>query len=398
MAKKRSLILLFLTLLLGAGCRDPIFYKISREVKPREPRIKGVPTKFVIYNTNGDDYVYVAASSLYRYRNGSWDQQGWPKPPGWVFDLAASTDYLYALTDPEHPALWRWQTGMTEWEELGGYRGSPQSIYGEIDADGKPVSGGRVFAGVRQGTPSEEGSDYAVYYVNEAAAPGSALEPAALSTGRLTGAAFDGANHFFSTYGRGLYSWNGASGTFAVQLRNSANSSANPDHNLVGLIWTGAKVFAFGRRTDIYEVNAGGFTRKKDTASYYLSGATALWKLDTTATEGKILLGIRNGSNYGYEEIRLDLSTKDIIYNSAGEIELHRPSYHLPSSVTDGALFDTTLRPHPVNHIFQVPQSVDPLMILFASVQGTGSTTNDIDSGVWSYRNRDGKDQWNAEE
>jgi hypothetical protein len=37
-------------------------------------------------------------------------------------------------------------------------------------------------------------------------------------------------------------------------------------------------------------------------------------------------------------------------------------------------------------------------MVLFAAVQGTGSTTNDIDSGVWSYRERDGKWQWNAEE
>jgi hypothetical protein len=170
------------------------------------------------------------------------------------------------------------------------------------------------------------------------------------------------------------------------------------NRNLVGIIWTGAKVFAFGRWTDIYEVNAGGFTLKRNTASYYLTGAAAFWRLDNTATEGKILLGVRDGSNYGYEEVRFDFSTPDIIYNSAEMIDLYEPSNNLPSSVTDEALFETTLRPHPVNHIFQVPESVDPAMVLFAAVQGTGSTTNDIDSGVWSYRNRDGKDQWNAEE
>jgi hypothetical protein len=37
-------------------------------------------------------------------------------------------------------------------------------------------------------------------------------------------------------------------------------------------------------------------------------------------------------------------------------------------------------------------------MTVFAAVQGTGTKTNDIDSGVWSYRSRDGKPQWNAEQ
>jgi hypothetical protein len=399
MAKKQSLILLFLTLLLGAGCRDPIFYKISREVKPREPRIKGVPTKFVVYNADGDDYMYVAAASLHRYRDGGWDQGVWAKPPGTVFDLASSEDYLYALTNPERPAVWRWKAGMTEWEQLGGYSGSLQSIYGETDADGKPISKGKVFVGVRQGDPTEDGIDYAIYYVDEAASVDSALKPVPLplgeKTGRLTGAAYDGAHHFLSTFGRGLYSWDETSTVH--QLGNSANPK-DTNRNLVGIIWTGAKVFAFGRRTDIYEVGAGGFTIKRNTASYYLTDAAAIWKLDNTATKGKILLGVKDGSNYGYEEIEFDLSTQDIIPNSAGMIDLYKPSNNVPSSVTDEALFDTTLRPHPVNHIFQTPESVDPARVLFAAVQGTGSTTNDIDSGVWSYRNRDGKDQWNAEE
>jgi hypothetical protein len=388
MVKKQSLILLLLTLLLGAGCRDPIFYKISREVKPREPRIKGVPTKFVVHTTStSEDFMYVAAASLHRYRNGSWDWGTWAKPPGKVFDLAASGKYLYALTNPERPAVYRSNEDVTVWELLGGYSGSPQSIYGEIGADGKPVSGGKVFVGVRQGDPTSDGIDYAIYYADDT---DSTFQPLDMGgkTGLLTGAVLDGSNHFLSTNGRGVYSWNGAASTQAVPVEKI-------DPNLVGIIRTGdtsAKVFAFSRSGNIYEVTASGGTPRGG-ASSKLTGAVALWRPNPSMGEGKILLGIRDGSNYGYEEVGFYLSGGDLVSGAA-----HKPGTSAPSSVEDASLFDTTLRPHPVNHIFQVPSSVDPAMVLFAAVQGTGATTNDIDSGVWSYRRRDGTWQWNAEE
>jgi hypothetical protein len=405
MMKKRPLALLVLSLLslfLGAGCQDPIFYKISREVKPREPRIKGVPTKFVVY----DNFMYVAASSLHRYGpyrgTAGWDHGEWVNPLGRVFDLAATTEYLYALTNYNSPAIWRWKTGMAEWEQLGGYSGSIQSIYGETDAEGKPVKGGKVFAGILVKDPGENGIDYSIYYVDESAPPESALKglPLGENTGRLTGAAFDGASHFVSTFGRGVYSWNGTNDP-PVQLVNTADGE-DKNRNLMGIIRTGtdtAKVFAFGRDVDILEVSSAGFTVKRGSSSHYLTGAVALWKQPVNpGTEGKILLGIRDGSDYAYQEVRFDLAGGFLIANSSGEIDLYNPGASPPSTLTDTDLFDTTIRPHPVNHIFQVPPSVDPAMVLFAAVQGTGSTTNDIDSGVWSYRQRDGTWQWNAEE
>jgi hypothetical protein len=394
MAKKQPLILLFLTLLLGAACNDPIFYKISREVKPLEPRIKGVPTKFVVYQDKAKSdgfYMYVAAGSLHRYRNGGWDSGTWTRPPGKVFDLAATEGYLYALINPERPSVWRWDGSPTsEWEQLGGYSGSPQSIYGEIQPNGESVTtGGKVFVGARQGDPSEGGIDYLIYYVDEAPATSLefALKPLSLGgkTGRLTGAAYNGTTHFISTYGRGVDAWDELSGTI-TPLGGG---------NLMGIISTASgKVFAFGRRTEIYEVGSA-CNLIKGSSSYYSTSAVALWRPDDASTteDGKILLGIRDGSNYGYVELRVKLPS--------GELDspnLHKPGYNLPSTVIDSSLFDTTIRPHPVNHIFQVPSSVDPAMVLFAAVQGTGSTTNDIDSGVWSYRERDGKWQWNAEE
>jgi hypothetical protein len=393
--KKRLLALLFLPLLLGAGCRDPIFYKISREVEPREPRIKGVPTKFVVYN----DFMYVAAASLHRYGSYKgavgWDHGEWVAPEGRVIDLAATTDYLYALVNYNSPALWRWQEGMTEWEIVGGY-GDIQSISGETDAEGKPIAGGKVFADVRM-EDREDGIAYTIYYVDESLPPESALKPLPLGerTGRLTGAVFDGALHFISTFGRGVYSWDGLGKV--TQLMNTANP-IDRNRNLTGIVRTTSKVFAFGRDLDIIEVSAAGFTVKKGASSHYFTGALALWKPLANAGEGKILLGVRDGSNYGYQEVRLDFSGGDLILNQDGGVDLHKPGTSPPSTVTDEYLFDTTIRPHPVNYIFQVPPSVDPAMVIFAAVQGTGSTTNNIDSGVWSYRNRDGTWQWNAEE
>jgi hypothetical protein len=400
--KKRLLVLLLLPLIFGAGCRDPIFFQISKDVKPLEPRIKGVPTKFVVYR----DFMYVAGSSLHRYGMDKgapgWDHGEWLAPTERVIDLAATTEYLYALTGYTSTAIQRWKPGMTEWERLGGHSGSLQDIYGEIDAEGKPIAGGKVFVGTLSGTPSENGIDYSIFYVDEGAPPEAALKPLPLggTTGQLTGAAFDGASHFISTLGRGVYSWDGANLT---QLGNTANS-ADKNRNLVGIIRTGSvasKVFAFGRDVDILEVSSAGFTVKKGPTDYYLTGASALWRMpgDNPGPEGNILLGLKDGTNYGYQEVKFDLSTGDLILNSSGGVDMHKPGGgNSPSSVADGSLFDTTLRPHPVNSLFQVPSSVDPAMVLFAAVQGTGTTANDINSGVWSYRERDGKWQWNAEE
>ncbi|MDR0450155.1 MAG: hypothetical protein LBH26_02705 [Treponema sp.] len=400
--KKGPLILLFLTLLFGASCKDPIFYDISREVKPREPRIKGVPTKFAVY----DDFMYVAAASLHRYGlyrgAAGWDHGEWTAPLGRVTDLAATSGYLYALVDYNSPSVWRWKTGMTEWERLGGYDGSPQSIYGETDAEGKPVKDGKVFVGTRTKGPEEEGIDYLIYYADEGASPESVFKPLPLggNTGHLSGAAFDGAWHFISTRGRGVYAWDGVNAP--VQLANRDNPD-DKNRNLAGLIRTGtgaAKVFAFGRNTEILELSPTGFTEKKGASSYYLTGALALWRDPVNpGTEGKILLGIKDGSNYAYQEVRFYLSEGDLVLNNSGGIDIFPPGDNPPSSLKpDSAPFDTTIRPHPVNSILQVPPSVDPAMVIFAAVQGTGSTTNDIDSGVWSYRSRDGTWQWNAEE
>ncbi|MDR1636892.1 MAG: hypothetical protein LBR93_06100 [Treponema sp.] len=404
MVKKQPLILLFFTLLLGASCRDPIFYKISREVKPLEPRIKGVPTKFVVYDDGDGYYMYVAAASLHRYKNGGWDNwpSGWVAPPGKVFDLAATTDYLYALVNPERPEVYRWDGDSgSEWEPVEGYSGSPQSIYGEIDADGIPLLGGKVFLGARQGDPSEKGIDYSIFYADDKTSDFTWLNTGG-NTGFLTGAALAGAGgtHFISTSGSGAYSWDESAGTTATRVEDISP-------NLEGIIWAGGtKVFAFSRGADIYEITtstAPSSGTHKGGASYHFTGAVALWKEPlskppATPTKGKILLGIRDSGNYGYVEVPFDLSSGDLDYNTAGGVDLHKPGNAPPSTVTDSSLFDTTLRPHPVNSIFQAPYSVDPNMVVFAAVQGTGSTTNDIDSGVWSYRERDGIWQWNAEE
>jgi hypothetical protein len=401
MMKRRSFAILLLPLLLSACTQDAIFHIISLEVKPLEPRIKGVPTKFVVYK----DVMYVASTSLHNYKNGAWDKEERIRPPDRVFDLAATTNYLYALVDYDSPALWRWKAGMTEWEQLGGNTGKLQMIYGETDAEGKPISGGKVFAGARTGV-TEDGIDYELFYVDEAESDlTKGLKPLNIGgkVGRLTGAAFDGSDHFLATYGRGVYFWDGVPNSLIQQLANTDTTDTNPkNRNLMGIIrindHSPSTIVAFDRGGWIYEVSSAGFTPKNGTSSRFtLTGAAALWRDSDSATEGKLLLGIDNGSSsYGYREVKID--TGNFVYNDNGGLDLHAPGESAPSSVHDSDLFSTTLRPHPVNHLFQVPYSVDPNMVLFAAVQGTGTTTNDIDSGVWSYRSRDGKWQWNAED
>jgi hypothetical protein len=71
-----------------------------------------------------------------------------------------------------------------------------------------------------------------------------------------------------------------------------------------------------------------------------------------------------------------------------------------PSSVNIGESdrYGETIGSHPVNYLFQVPDYIDPDMVLFAAIQGTGTASDGTDGGVWSYRDREDGWQWNAEE
>ncbi|MDR3174031.1 MAG: hypothetical protein LBU19_07265, partial [Treponema sp.] len=207
---------LAVTVFLASCTQDPIFAMISREVKPREPRIKGVPSKMAVLpeispgtsipasSTRSYPALYVGSTSLHRYASdgspdgvGVWDEKPILQPPGGgIVDLAATKKFLYALTNADSPALYRWDGDTdTRWENIplndvnfSNFR--LQAIYGEIDGKGGVSDCLFVGAG-RINVSANDTKDYAVFYINDTSGSGklALLKP---DTALLTGAVQDG--------------------------------------------------------------------------------------------------------------------------------------------------------------------------------------------------------------
>jgi hypothetical protein len=369
-----------MVLLLFACGQDPIFDMISREVEPREPRVKGVPTKMVIfkYETSPDKYgMYVADSSLHRYAKNSggeavWDEGNIP-PLGKIFDLAATNNGLYALTDPDSPKLYR--LNGNSWTEVDfdnqGYSRF-QTIYGECGSDGKPVTDD-LYVGA-----SNSGGAYAVFHTS-----GGNVTLLKSGVGLLSGAASDGTNHYFATDGGGVYS-SGASWSLVSGTEGAIKGMILlPDTSVIAIRGNG----------DILTLTSGSAAAKSTSDVQNLRGAAAVWE----GTSNKLLLIAvqipisTSNSTYGYRE--LVLSSNPL----PGEIKWKEPGT-APSTADDNKRYRDTIEPKPVNSLLQVPEEVDSNRTLFASVQGRGVSQNNTDGGLWSLRKRDGILQWNAEE
>jgi hypothetical protein len=373
---------------------------IAREVKPREPRIKGVPTKMAIFDYNPGEYaLYVGGSSLFNYRQGEWDGVKIPQPPGKVVDLAATNACLYVLVNADSPELYRLKRGMGEWTRISlAHTDFPrlQAVYGICDSEGKPNSD-YLFVGAGRRNPSgNDANDYGVFYIDD---NGGSLNPLHMDTGLLTGAAFDGGLYYFSTKGDGIYLTGGLlpSGSTASCRQITGKINAR------GMSRVGNMVLAFSYGGDILKVDGSGTIKlNAGSAGPYLRGSSAVWKNsggeDTLLLVAVIAQDSSLGPTYGYREITI--KTGPLATSTPGEMPLREPGNGTtvyPSTMDDNNRFKDTIESKPVNSIFQTPADVDPGMPLFASVQGTGTSQDDTDGGLWSYRVRDGIWQWNAE-
>ncbi|MCL2243657.1 MAG: hypothetical protein FWC03_04225 [Treponema sp.] len=121
---KNYLFIIAVICILGS-CNDPVYFAISQEVEPIDPKIGGAPTNFIIY----DNAMYVASRSrLWKYSGDkTWEiETGYE--PGWHFLQLAKTDnYLYALIYEEQESsttlkLKRFKS-ISGWEEVGGIIG-----------------------------------------------------------------------------------------------------------------------------------------------------------------------------------------------------------------------------------------------------------------------------------
>jgi hypothetical protein len=383
--------------LLLSCTQDPIFAMISREVEPREPRIKGVPSRMVVFDYSAGSYsLFVGASSLHRYKSGTW-YQDLPSPPGAVIDLAATQKYLYALVNADSPQLYRLGKGARSWAYIPFSEtvySRLDAIYGETDSEGKPLSN-YLFVGSRGGTNETNTGNYAISYINDTN-DSKTFNQIAGGSSFLTGAVYDDTSgsehHYISTNGGGIYEGAG-------QTPASFSKITGPNDAVSAMIRIGSspfKIIALCHNGDVLSVTAAGAV-KLGNGGYNFTGPLAVWK-QPDLTDRLLLAAVKTSDTYGYREIPLYAGPLSNL--NPGTISIHMPgdtSGAYTSTMDDSKHYQDTLEPKPVNAIFQVPSIIDSAMPLFASVQGRGTSKDNTDGGLWSYRWRDGAMQWNAE-
>jgi len=345
-------------------CSDPIFYAVSREIAQREPLIKGSPTNFVEFDDNiFDGAMYVASGkNIWKYKNGSWSSHGQNR---WIAQLAATEKFLYALCDDN--SVIRFDPSLSPSYSV---ISNAKSIFAAKDV---------LFFSNNEGNDS-----YSISYRDDSGATG------VIATGvsMLKGAAYDGVDtYYLSTNGSGTFCINENSLDLAERINNDTNfigiislDTSSTPHTVVGIT----------RNGNLHRITSSGISSITGFDDRLANGALALWRKDKNNSlypalllagrQDRLTYTADSGYTYGYQELVLDETTGEISGSSFNE-----PGKASPSTVgSDNESYMSSLGKNPVNHIFQAKDGV-----LFASTQK---------NGVWSYRERDGLWQWNAED
>jgi hypothetical protein len=339
--------LIFILLIFLQSCaQDPIFNMIANEIEPKDPKIKGSPSKLVRFN--GD--IYTANSKLWKYT----DSTGWSSisSPSNIYDIAAGGGDLYLL---------RVSGSSTSVYKLGGGKignstgyNMIQGLYSDSANPDLPV-----YAGAKRS--SSDSDDYAILKIT-----GDSLKFERAINSPLAGVA----GPYFATATSGIYN-------------GSAFVSNSGGYYIAGIIDTKTAtegVIAVTGNGRILKLNGNTMTIYDSSSYPSFTGALAIYK-DTNRNPVVefLLLGSKSGIyDLGYREMRLD-----------GSFALSTPGDSIPySTVSDKDKYRSTLAKCAVNSLIQVTGSVggsDGLPLIFASTQK---------DGLWSYRDN----EWNAEE
>lgn len=434
--KAKNIVTIIMTLaLLTVSCDQyPIFFTIANETKPLKPLIEGAPTNMVVFERYYPDpedpenpektkkvpILYVASERLHWYAKGSkgqnklpqWDSGEyfiWTPPWGKITALAVTSEYLYALClSGTLSTLCRiGHDSKSVWEPIG----PPQNIfYSQIQSIHADPDKPYLFAGIRHADlyPIDPTNIYALFYVGDNSKTLNLLrENTSLLSGAVyqqkTGEEGDEDMYYLSTKGAGIFSVK-ADATGALESVQPLNNTDLVLMNMIKL--EDDTIIAVERYGDgdlhgsLYEIRNGSFAQMKYTSfdypiflDKYATGALALWedRLDSqkrllvAGIQGELYSATTGSHTYGYVEFKLEenFNTFNISWPR------HDASTSSLQSVYDNNQYTSSLGTRPVIHLFQTPKEIDPLMTFFASTQ-----TN----GLWSYRERDGKWQWNAEE
>jgi hypothetical protein len=418
-------------LLMVFSCtQDPIFYKVSTETIPEKPRIPGAPTNMVVFERNDVPIMYVASGRLHWYAKteegtGAWDlaDHNIPQPGGKVICLAVTREYLYALSISSSGATTTLRRiGHDEndtWNEIKVEESTYtliQSIYTDEEND-------KLFAGAM----NNKGRDFGILYLDDTSDP-PVLRLLFSDTEMLSGAASLSGVHYLSTRGKGVYKITEMDlPTIAkpIPIEESDNyrlkDLENPEDEkkrnrlFMGMIKLedpnpSAIIVVERNGGAFFEVQSDGFKRIKYnnpekvefvSTGRFATGALAIWENINNPAEKMFIAGIQGGLyitasttsyTHGYTEFDLDYQeSSGFKKDSDGWLFLDSTRRNNSPSITvdlQTERYSATIGKHPINHMYQVPESIDANMIFFASTQ-TG--------GLWSYRNRSDGIQWNAE-
>jgi hypothetical protein len=390
------------------ACDDPVFYAISQEIKPIEPRISGVPTNFAVFG----ERMYIASGHAvfsYNYNTGvsDPDKQYWkrePGPGGNVLQIASTGGNLYALcaTDQNNDGrttVKRLDKDNSMWISIGGILNNYAKIQNIFAA------GDYLFIWAALSTLNY---NYNILYIKNGSNDALNISDNQDDMGIITGAAFNGTSCFLPFTSKktdkdkisgGVYKIDDASGGASViAYKNQEGNAVNIHFN--GIINLGEDagntILLISRNGEIYTINdSDNSIEKTENASMgrLSTGALAIWRDKDLPGKMLLLAGRQDslyysstyGYSYGYMELELDAAG---VKSGASFTEPGRnPSF---STLPDYERYKSSLGKYPVNYIFQAPPEIDSNMTLFASTQI---------NGVWSCRDRDRNSNkyWNAE-
>lgn len=404
---KKYFLLFSLFTLFFTTCNDPIFYNISQEEKLLEPKIKGSPTNFVIFN--GDELYVASGNILYRYRGsvgrgtgetnpalGLWDEFDLGEK---IWQLAVTDTKFYALCEVNEKRVIKELNKGDTWNNRENWK--TLSVYEETNNDGNPTmvphnvinriytAENKLFIGAGEFESFyiliNNGSLFQrLYFRNEENTPVVNIE-----SRMLNGVVFSDPYFYFSTQDID----EGGGGIYAIQNNQNIGDSVTKNDNIafMGIINIGGTVVAITRDGHLHSITPSSHSRIRDISlgnRRLATGALYLWRspsgnnLLLAGRQDRLTYSTSSGYTYGYMEISSNLTG-----------DFSEPGIRSGTvTLGENGRYRSTIGKIPINDIIQSPYPGEE-RILFASTQ--------VD-GIWSYRNRNSNDRndwhWNAEQ
>ena len=391
---------LFFSILLVNCDQEPLFWDIAHEYPPISPDIGGSPTKIVSIGST----LYVSnVNNVWTYNtttdpnNPFWEKLDGPDKIYFkARDLAVAGGVLFALERTETGrnsrtgTIWKWNGTGLGWASLTNY----QNV---VNAEKLFGAGNYLFVVERIGSLNAADAYKSAYTIRCLNTSGSEISNLP-STGLLMGAVEFSGTIYLGTLGNGLYPCT-ASGI----ISSTQDPNLDADAAIVGLAVHNSQMYICTER----QIYCYGAPAALVAVGYHFSGALAGW---TDGTNHLLLAGLRRSSGsfgFGYREIWLDSGTFRGPKIPGEGFEISPPNINRLSSVKIGSQYVSAVGKNAIYYFHVMPSTFIPHADDGDDLDGDGTfeaaprpvifacTAN---SGLWSYRTRNAKPQWNGED